>query len=142
MALFIGMGLAWTAAGAEDWRRMPAPGVWEKADVAGLKDYNGFAWYRCFVIVPKAWEGANPKLHLGTIDDCDETYLNGVLIGRTGEFPPKEISPDIRKDNRIYALPNQVLKYGAENTLVVRVLDVAGSGGMLGLPYVRIKRQE
>ena len=106
------------------------------------RNYDGFAWYRITFTVPEALRGKELQFIPGQIDDCDETYLNGVLIGKTGDLPPDKIKPDTTKIRRAYAFPAEVLKYGQENTLAVRVFDAGGKGGMLGLPHVRINRQK
>ena len=74
-------------ASAAEWVPVRVPGFWES--VPQLRGYNGFAWYRCFVSVPKAWQGQALRLDLGGIDDADETFFNGTRVGATGSMPPK-----------------------------------------------------
>src|SRR5258708_19671427 len=65
--------------------------------------------------------GAPPVLELGKLDDDDETYVNGVRVGATRGWSAY----------RRYAVPPDVLRWGAENTLAVRVTDGGGPGGFL-----------
>lgn len=43
----------------------------------------GVTWFRKSFTVPKEWEGKEVIVDLGMIDDCDETFLDGVKIGQT-----------------------------------------------------------
>src|SRR5260221_10828190 len=67
--------------------------------------------------------GAPPVLELGKLDDEDETYLNGVRVGATSGWSAY----------RRYAVPPDALRWGAENTLAVRVTDGGGPGGFWSL---------
>ena len=60
-------------------------------------------------------------LGLGPIDDWDNTYVNGVLIGSTHEYT----------EDRQYKLDPGVLKEG-KNLIVVKVTDTGGGGGLDG----------
>jgi len=40
--------------------------------------------------MPEAPSGEALGIELGWIDDADETYFNGRLIGATGRFPQSE----------------------------------------------------
>ncbi len=68
------------------WQSIRVPGQWENA---GLPRYDGFAWYRLHFNIPRALLNHDFYLCAGTIDDADETYLNGTRIGATGRFPPR-----------------------------------------------------
>ena len=59
------------APGASDWLSIRVPGAWEEMLPKEAGRYDGFAWYRCFVEIPKAWEGQPLRLELGRIDDTD-----------------------------------------------------------------------
>ena len=63
------------------WRNLRVPGLWE---LQGYREYDGFAWYRVKFKVPGHLRDKELVLLLGKIDDVDETYLNGRIIGRTG----------------------------------------------------------
>jgi len=60
-------------------------------------------------------------IRLGEINDRDRTYLNGTLIGQTGQFDASV--PQAYDKTRLYAIPTGVLKTGT-NELVVEVKGV------------------
>lgn len=43
----------------------------------------GVTWFRKAFTVPSDWEGRDVIIDLGTIDDCDETFIDGEKIGQT-----------------------------------------------------------
>lgn len=115
------------------WETVTVPHRWEDA---GHADYAGFAWYRTrFPLPPLPSPSAGTDsgagagavyLELGKIDDADETFLNGVKIGQTGEFPPAYRGE--RHTYRRYRAPADALNWGGENVLAVRVYDGSGRG--------------
>src|SRR5262245_18653369 len=68
-----------------DWLRTRVPGTWE--ETAGL-NYDGIAWYRCFVMFPAEWAGKEITLAIESVDNCHEAYVNGAKVGGAGRFPP------------------------------------------------------
>ena len=110
----------------EAWETIPVPQRW---DAAGHRDYAGFAWYRTRFQLPKPSDGATERrnlfLELGKIADADETFVNGVKVGQTGELSPG--GPGDAQAFRRYRVPPETLNWGGENVLAVRVL---GSGGI------------
>ncbi len=120
------------------WREIRVPGTWEDQ---GFNGYDGFAWYR------KQFDGSGlPEgplaLDLGYIDDCDEVYLNGKLIGYSGSFPPKFYTA--YDAHREYAIPEDILNRNGPNIIAVRIFDVTLEGGMVrGEPGIyRRKKSE
>lgn len=121
----------------EAWETTAVPKGWEEA---GHPEYNGFAWYRVRFALPPTPPrpptgrsggqavGRSVFLELGKIDDADETFLNGVKIGQTGDFPPNYRSE--RHAYRRYAVPAGLPNWGGENVLAVRVYDARGAGGI------------
>src|SRR5262245_2683261 len=58
----------------------------------GFDAYDGFSWYRIHVQIPSSLKAASHwqerlQLHLSSVDDVDQTWFNGVEIGKTGSFP-------------------------------------------------------
>jgi hypothetical protein len=108
------------------WETIAVPANWEDA---GHPAYDGFAWYRTrfTVSAPSAPVTGGVFLELGKLDDADETYLNGVKIGATGDLPPNYRGE--WNAYRHYAVPAQVVNWGGENVLAVRVYDGGGPGG-------------
>ena len=58
----------------------------------------------------------------------DEVYLNGVLIGATGVFPPLVRTAYLVP--RKYPLPNDLINKNGKNVLAVRVFDEYLEGGI------------
>ncbi|MGJ4753809.1 SpoIIE family protein phosphatase [Leptospira kmetyi] len=71
-------------------------------------------------IAPKSWSVAGLAVRLGAISDKDETYLNGVLIGKTGNFQEVD-RPQAYDKIRVYSIPTELIVKGGENLLIVKV---------------------
>lgn len=108
-----------------DWERVCVPESWEHE---GFPGYDGYGWYRVHFILPEELNEKSLYLQLGKIDDVDETYINGKLIGKTGEFEPDYQTS--WTNERIYELPKSILNVGGENVIAVRVYDHEGPGGI------------
>ncbi|MDJ0334622.1 alpha/beta hydrolase-fold protein [Salinibacterium sp. G-O1] len=104
------------------WSSIQVPG-----DGSPFVSYDGFAWYRLTFDLPAQAEGTNLVASLGFLDDVDEAYLNGVLIGSSGVMPPNAKSQWFEK--RLYPVPAAAPVFGGENTLAVRLYDMSGGGG-------------
>ena len=122
----IKLGISWEAQG----HQQPNPHYTYPADTPkNLKrPYDGYAWYRCTVKIPASWKGCTLRLTGGPIDDCDWTYWNGTKIGET----TFQSNPKCYQTKRDYPIPEKLVKFGAENTLVIRVFDRWGEGGVTG----------
>ena len=124
----IGDDLMWAEPDYEDhqWETIPVPATWENE---GFNGYDGFAWYR------KIFKGSYlPKskpifLFLGYIDDVDEVYINGNLVGISGSFPPKFSTA--HRALRRYLIPNRLINFDGNNLISVRVFDKYGEGGII-----------
>jgi sialate O-acetylesterase len=139
-----GDDMAWKEAAANDtkWSNVITPAYWESQ---GYKEYDGFGWYRLRFSVPDDLRGKRLILLLGKIDDVDETYLNGKLIGRTGT-----ISAGMSRANvgdewtqlRAYVIPSDALSLNGENVIAVRVNDVYLHGGLYDGPIGLVTREK
>ena len=111
------------------WKNVMVPAYWE---TQGYRNYDGFAWYRKEFFIPEKLRNERLVLLLGKIDDLDETYLNGKLIGRTGNM--KNLSWQAPSDEwlelRAYELPLNDVQFGQMNILAVRVFDGLVQGGI------------
>ncbi len=125
------------------WNSITVPGTWEEQ---GYPNYDGFAWYRKKVFIPKKMEGKMLVLLLGKIDDCDQTFINGKKIGQVGEFSSskaKEWSTyDDWKESRAYFVSPSDFKAGRENTIAIRVYDVRGAGGIYKGPLFIVEKDK
>jgi sialate O-acetylesterase len=124
----VGDSADWAAPGFsdKDWATIHAPAEWQSE---GYQDYNGFAWYRKTFTYPAGHEKDTVYLSLGRVDDVDQVYLNGRLIGATGQFPPKYASA--YDQARVYEVPTGLLTPGRDNVIAVRVYDGGGVGGIV-----------
>lgn len=90
-------------------------------------DFDGAGWYRKTVDLPAEWVMKELVLTLGTIDDFDTTYFDGIRVGRTG----------VEDDNGDYSTPRRyriapgIVRAG-KNVIAVRVFDNVGPGGITG----------
>lgn len=112
--------------------KLMVPANW---DVQGYQDYDGFAWYKKTFYLPKELSGESMILLLGKIDDIDQTYVNGILVGSTGKWNFEKIPTEFDKNeeyriNRVYSVPQKLLKFGENNTIAVRVYDGFREGGI------------
>ncbi|EMO41291.1 stage II sporulation protein E [Leptospira noguchii serovar Autumnalis str. ZUN142] len=70
-------------------------------------------------IAPKNWKSSGLAVRLGTLTDKDKTYLNGTLIGETGDM--NSTLPQAYDKIRIYQIPNGLIRNGETNILVIEV---------------------
>lgn len=112
----------------KEWRSITVPGVWEHQ---GYDSYNGSAWYRKNFMLPKELQGEDLVLMLGKIDDYDQTYLNGKLVGSTNNY----------NKFRIYHVSSDMVKAGS-NTLLIYVDDPQGYGGIYDSPVGFIRQSD
>ncbi|MDP2366497.1 MAG: beta galactosidase jelly roll domain-containing protein [Ignavibacteria bacterium] len=122
--------------------KLMVPAHW---DVQGYQDYDGFAWYKKTFILPKDFAGESLILLMGKIDDIDQTFINGILVGSTGLWNFNNTPTEFNKNDeyritRIYSVPQKLLKFGGENTIVVRVYDGFQDGGIYEGPVGLIKQ--
>ncbi|MGL4369030.1 MAG: hypothetical protein ACRCUT_05070, partial [Spirochaetota bacterium] len=98
--------------------------------------HDGFGTYRTSVAIPESMKQVQLAFFISSIDDADETYFNGVKIGGTGKFPMSPDSDDGCRSGvrlpRLYIIPQNSIRYGAENELQIHVFNFAGSGGLNG----------
>ncbi|HZD42899.1 MAG TPA: beta galactosidase jelly roll domain-containing protein, partial [Methanomicrobiales archaeon] len=120
---------AWKRPSYDDsaWQTVTLPAHWE--DTSNYTKNQVYGWYRKTFSIPDAWSGYDLKLPMGKIDDVDETFLNGTKIGQTGTFP-KNGYETAWSQERIYTAPANVVNFGGENTVAVRVYDGGGGGGL------------
>lgn len=99
------------------WRKMKIPQVWENI----LGNIDGIVWFRRTFTLSEEDNGSHAMIQLGPIDDDDVLWVNGVKVGETRGYAT----------NRLYEIPSGLLKEG-ENTIVVKITDYSGGGGIYG----------
>ena len=123
---------------------------WETLSVCKTWDAQGkhvdaaTGWYRFHVLLTKSMiESSDMKdvlqFALGGIDDAAETYLNGELIGKTGQFP--EDNGGYRSQwskPRVYnvKLDSKHIRWEQDNVLAVRCYSGGHPGGMFQGPVI------
>lgn len=98
------------------WLSLNQPQPWEEQI---LGNFDGVVWLRKHFVLNE-----KPKsvvLEIPAIDDNDETFVNGIRIGKTNGWDAK----------RSYLIPTEILNIG-ENVIAVRVTDTGSGGGMYG----------
>jgi len=140
---------AWAGASFDDsrWELINPTDIWENQ---GYKNLDGFAWYRKRVVIPhsmidNAFIKDSIQFKLGKIDDYDQVFLNGELLGENGKTVPvkTDARPDFFKgqtrwdvDRRyVLAVNDPRLHWDQENVIVVRAYDQGGAGGMFSKPF-------
>jgi len=98
------------------WKTMNLPQLWENA---GLIDLDGIVWFQTDFELDEDEAKNTISIHLGRIDDSDNTYLNGIKVGGMVE------KYDV---DRIYPVESGTASIG-KNVLVVRVEDLRFGGG-------------
>jgi beta-galactosidase/beta-glucuronidase len=110
----------------KDWEEIEVPAAWEDE---GYHGYDGFAWYRTKFDGRELSKETIYYLNLGFIDDADEAYVNGELIGFSGKCAPK--FKTAYNTERKYHLPLELINYGGDNTIAIRVFDGLHRGGIV-----------
>jgi hypothetical protein len=114
----------------ESWNSISVPSAWENQ---GYEDYDGYAWYRLQFKLPSDFITGDLYLSMGKIDDIDDVYLNGELIGNVYDLKKSFYS---RGDGwqynmrRIYKIKEGLLNRNGVNTIAVKVYDGQGLGGI------------
>ncbi len=116
------------------WVKLSTLANYEKQGFAG---YDGYSWYRFHVFMPSSLKASvhwpeRLHLYLSSIDDVDETYFNGVLVGSMGQMPEDPRGYATRWNGlRDYYLDaaHGLVRWDADNVIAVRVYDGSGNGG-------------
>ena len=87
------------------------------------RNINGIFWFRKEIEVPAEWEGKELTLSLGPVDDYDETYWDGQMVGFGRQW----------NKNREYTVPGRLVKKGRA-VITIRCTDDHGDGGLYGDP--------
>ena len=107
-----------------DWSAIEQPGTWEGAGKKDLQGFDGVVWFAKEITLSAEQATKPAKLSLGPIDDSDITWVNQKKVG---EILNRYNAP------RNYDLAQGTLKAG-KNTIIVRVEDYQGGGGLHGDP--------
>lgn len=75
-------------------------------------------------------------LNLDKFGSCEEVYINGQLVGKTGEFPPNYTG--YTNHEREYLIHQKYLNLDGENIVAIKFNEGWGAGGFLGKKKVNI----
>lgn len=83
-----------------------------------LEDYHGSVWLRHEFEIPEDYLKEGALLRLGVLIDGDETFVNGIMVGKVDyKYPPRR-----------YKIPDGVLKTG-KNVVTIRLILNRDTGG-------------
>ncbi|MCL4220736.1 MAG: hypothetical protein KJZ65_05145 [Phycisphaerales bacterium] len=116
-----GVGTNWHSRVGGDWKSMELPAL---LGPDGLDQFDGVVYFRRQVDLPDDWAGQPVTLSLGPIDDYDDVWVNGTLVGSTHEDGQWNVP-------RVYRVPGEVVRGGA-NIVAIRMVDQSGPGGVFG----------
>jgi alpha-galactosidase len=126
------------------WKELSTTANYEKQGFAG---YDGWSWYRIHVRIPSSLKSTvhwqeRLRVYLSSIDDADETYLNGTKIGQTGRLPDDPLGYDTQwQALREYFvdLGSGLVRWDEDNVIAIRVYDGGGGGGFYrDMPYLNM----
>jgi hypothetical protein len=109
---------------APPWRELRAGSHWEN-QAEDLKHYTGVAWYRVDVDVPASWRGLAARAVFDGVDDSFQLWLNGEFVAAFGD---PATGTTVWLERQVAELGDR-LRTG-RNTLVLRVVDHGGAGGL------------
>ena len=141
----IGDNLEWAKPEFDDtdWSEIAPQRLWE---AQGFEEYDGYAWYRIQVLIPSQLKQSalikdSLQVFLGKIDDTEQTFLNGKLIGQNTQYVPLKNAETVGTFEgnreayswvRRYSLSanDQRIRWDEVNTIAIRVHDHGGGGGL------------
>jgi sialate O-acetylesterase len=116
----------WNSGDGLEWKPVPSIVNWETWG-GSLAAFDGMIWFRKEVTLSAEEAARGATLELGAIDDQDQTWVNGHLLGGRAMWDAP----------RRYPVPPGVLRAG-RNTIAVNVYDTGGGGGISG-PAERLR---
>lgn len=109
------------------FRSVAVPGSWQEAGIRS----HGVAWYRLTLEIAPSLANVPLALTCEQIRDADEVYFDGVLVGRTGRFPPAYDKATLM--SRVYVLPSGAAGGPGTHELLIRVYNAGPrAGGITG----------
>lgn len=100
------------------WSTVMLPEKIKEKDVITV---DGTVWLRKTVDIPSEWQGKDLVFEATSIDDADDTWVNGELIGSTNQHDKI----------RHYTIPSKFTKSG-KLFIAIRLIDYGGDCGVTG----------
>lgn len=140
-----GDNLSYAEPGFDDagWKNIKVDKIWEEQ---GYDPYDGFAWFRFKVLIPsdlykQAYLQDSLRIFLGKINNFDQTFLNGKIIGINGKIVPENTLIDTAflkapmqlwdyERKYVLSVDDPRILWDKENVIAVRVFDQGGQGGL------------
>ncbi|AUD79503.1 GGDEF domain-containing protein [Kangiella profundi] len=96
---------------------------------------DGFVFYRVQFWITRKLEHQALGIYIPQVRDADKLYINGHLIGETGQFAPNFEKATLYQ--RRYPIPSSILKFDQSNELIIKVYNHARPGGLvMGAPVI------
>ncbi|MCB2221330.1 MAG: putative Ig domain-containing protein [Bacteroidetes bacterium] len=126
-----------------EWMDIEMDKIWEQQ---GYDPYDGYAWFRTRIVIPSylkdnSFLQDSLRIFLGKINNFDQSFLNGFIIGVNGKNMPADAvldtnfihAPtnywDLERRYTLSADDPRIL-WDRENVFAIRVYDEGGQGGM------------
>ena len=110
------------------WSPMPVPGSWEDVGGPEFKEYDGVAWYRSMIRIPKNWKDRDLNLRLGSTDGNElEVFFQG------GQLDVSKVSlaaKPLEDGGILVEIPGDLVTPGELHLLCVRCENSEGPGGL------------
>ena len=121
----VGLAAGWATGEGEaaQWQPIRAGAHWESQ---GFEHYDGVAWYRTTIEVPASWDGRTVTAVFDGVDDSYRCFLDGRFLGAHGDPTTGETVWLVRTTIDL----GTALRSTAAATLVLRVVDHVGAGGL------------
>jgi len=104
------------------WDTVDAGQFWESLGY----EYDGYAWYRKWVAIPKQWKGQRVYLGFGGVDDIYVVFINGKKVATVGDT--------VKRQSYVYRYSfseiTSEVRFGDQNLIAVQVYDWGGVGGI------------
>ncbi len=122
-----GDDMAWKAPDFDDskWAAVRLPAAWEEH--SQYKEDKCYGWFRRKFEVSAGMKGKAFQLAVGWVKDADQTFVNGVMVGSTGAFPPEFKGADTA--DRYYMVAPELVNGDGTDVVAVRVYRHGGYGG-------------
>lgn len=117
----------WKANGGMEWKAVPSIAAWDNWPGTGLADFNGWIWAKRELELSAKQAKQDAVLHLGVIDDMDQSWVNGRAVGNSFGWSLE----------RKYRVPAGYFKAGT-NSITIAIGDSWGAGGFQG-PASKLK---
>jgi signal transduction histidine kinase len=107
------------------WQSIIIPGSWQSQEI---KSSGGVGWYRIHCTIPNNFRDIEPAILFGRVGDADEAFFNGLKIGSEGLIGEQFV--EASKIERLYKIPEEYIRYDADNIIAVRVMNTYLNGGI------------